>query len=341
MIQLGPAFLIVACACTAQPSLETGNNGIVPLRIDHLAGGAWRYTAEVQIGDAPPFEAFVDTGSEGLRVLPGLIDDSAYDDIDDVLVSYSYHSGLALQGVVARGRVTLGGLTTSAIPIMRIRDVGCTYLVPDCDAAGKSASDYLAFGYRAILGIGMRNTPGNAGIANPIVQLDGHPAFAVHSPDYGGTAGTLQIAPPSAEVARYHTVMLAALAGGEALADGSPTWDDRTVPTCITDVTSNTGTCAGGILDTGASISYVLDPAFVGTSSQWPSGHEVAVQIGNLGTYDFTISATPIPGIDDVRTEPLPVGTSPLINLGTALFFHYDALFDQAEGRIGLAPHER
>jgi hypothetical protein len=45
----------------------------------------------------------------------------------------------------------------------------------------------------------------------------------------------------------------------------------------------------------------------------------------------------PTPGIDEVVIEP--ADGEGFMNLGTALFFHYDALFDQPNGHLGLAAH--
>ena len=71
-----------------------------------------------------------------------------------------------------KGSATIGGLATpQPIPIMRVRDVGCTATVPDCDAAGASADDYQAFGYDAVLGIGMRNLD-TSGISTPSSDVD-------------------------------------------------------------------------------------------------------------------------------------------------------------------------
>ena len=207
-----------------------------------------RFSAEVKIGNSDPFEAMVDTGSSGLRVLPGVVDDSAFTTSTPVLVSASFHSGLALQGTMATGTVTLGGLTTpTAIPIMRVDVIGCTATDPDCDAAGQDISDYQMFGrYRAILGLGMRTTAASAGIGNPIAQLDGAPAFVVHA-TYDDDDSVIDIAPT--DTSAFRTASLPTLASGAALANGAPAWDDRTVAACVTEPTAQY--CGGALLDTG------------------------------------------------------------------------------------------
>jgi hypothetical protein len=312
--------LIAAAACATPPA--TGSGGRVPLRLDQRGSGSVRMAATIEIGGVA-LDAFVDTGSSGLRVMPGVLDDSAYDAISDELVEFSYHSGLAIGGVVATAPVTIGGLTTPPIAIEAVRSVGCTPELPQCDTAG--------FGYPAILGIGMRNLPGSGGIANPIVQLDGHPAFAVHA-RRGASSGMLTIAPDSDG---YELTDVPLEAGGEPLADGSPARDDRTVPTCVVDETHGMTICAGGILDTGCGPTELLRPSYTGANEMWSPGTEVEVTTAAL-SYSFTIGAMPVPGVDEVLLEPRPNHTVDMINVGTAAFFHADVLFDQAGGRIGI-----
>jgi hypothetical protein len=285
-----------------------------------------RMVATIAI-DGVALEAFVDTGSSGLRIMPGALDDTTYDAIGDGLVQFSYHSGLALQGVVATGGVTIGGLTTPPIPIMQVRTTGCTPEHPDCNTTG--------FGYPAILGIGMRNLPGSGNIANPIVELDGHPAFAVHA-DREARVGTLTI---GASETGYALVDVPLLEGGAPLIDGTLARDDRTVPTCVTDATHGTELCSGGILDTGCGPTELLRPSYAGANQEWAPGTVVSVSVAGAMSYGFTVGPTPVPGIDEVLLEPRPFQVVDMINVGTAAFFHGDVFFDQAGGRIGVAPY--
>jgi hypothetical protein len=329
---------------SAAPTVaELGTNGVLPLVVQHLSSGGVRYGAWIQIGDRPPFKALVDTGSSGLRVLPSAVDDAAYASISDALVQFSFHSGVALQGVVATGSVTIAGLTTpQPIPIMRIQDIGCTTVAPDCDAAGVSVDDYQMFGYSAVLGIGMRNLDSAGGIGNPIAQLAGAPSYIVRSPDITGGSGELDIAPAAADTARFATTQLPPLADGAPLPGGVAAWDDRQVPACVTDETHGTPYCAGALLDTGSTSTQLEWPSYTGAEQTWSPGTTVAVWIGEptapLAQYAFTVGATPVPGVDKVETETRVNTTDDLINLGTAPFLRYDAWFDQVHGTIGLAP---
>ena len=64
-------------------------------------------------------------------------------------------------------------------------------------------------------------------------------------------------------------------------------------------------------------------------------GTQAAVTIGTLGGWNVTVGSPPVPGVDKI-VEQAHTGTN-LINLGTAVFFRYDVLFDQVRGAIGLA----
>ena len=314
---------LLLAACGVEPS--TGSGGVAPLRLVEKSSGTERMVATIAINGVA-LDAFVDTGSSGLRIMPGALDDDTYASVTDQLVSYSYHSGLALQGVVATAPVTIGGLTTPSIPVMQIRTVGCVPGDDDCNTNG--------FGYPAILGIGMRNLPGSGNIANPIVQLDGHPAYAVHV-DRDAQAGALTI---GASDAGFTLVDLPLLDGGAPLADGTEPRDDRTVPACVTDATHGTQLCAGAILDTGCGPVEMLRPSYTGADQEWTPGTAGEVAVADAERYGFTVGPTPTPGIDEVLLEPRPFQTVDMINVGTAAFFHGDVYFDEAGGKIGVTP---
>src|SRR6266849_4687349 len=72
----------------------------VPIRIVYQPNGAVRLAILVQIGDAPPVEALLDTGSSGLRVLPGVLPRAAYGSTP-TSAAITYSSGVTLRGNVA------------------------------------------------------------------------------------------------------------------------------------------------------------------------------------------------------------------------------------------------
>ena len=161
----------------AHDMANTSSNGgassasdVVPLELMQTEpDGTMRFSLPVTVGGAQ-VDAQFDTGSSGFRILEGALPDSAYECISDTPIAFHYHSGLAISGVVAYAKVEIGSFSTpSTIPVMLVREVGCSILEPDCDAAGKTPETYTFFGpFKAILGVGMRNDATSEGVASPI-----------------------------------------------------------------------------------------------------------------------------------------------------------------------------
>ena len=333
--------LLAACSTPPGASDDMALSDLVPITIKQSnSNGTMRYSVPIQIGDAPPIDAFFDTGSSGLRILADAVPDSALA-LTTKSVFYSYHSGLLITGVVANAKVSLGSRSTPMpIPLMLVQQVGCT---KPCDAAGKTPADYTFFGgYKAILGVGMRSSASAEGVGSPIAKLEGHPAFIVHSPDYGGLSGTLELSPADATVASFSSYTLEASSPPAPLPDGTPSWNDRGIPSCVHDLSAKVDYCIPAELDTGNPPTYIEWPAHTDpTTTTLPSGTAVQVVIGPadtpLGMYGYTVGATPRPGIDEVEIESA-TGKG-FMNLGTAIFFHYDVLVDPQRGIEGLATH--
>lgn len=336
---------------TGESSTSSGGaaavaEGELPVRIDYLPEGGLVFVSKVTVGGTE-FEAVLDTGSSGLRIFPGVIKDSDLASTSAVNVSVIYGGAVVAKGPVATAKVTLAGLTTpQPIPVHLIDSVACTVDVPNCAAQGKDASSYTFNGYRAILGIGMRNTPvGDVG--NPVVQLSGHPASVVSiKGGFGATAGVLIIGPTPEQKAKFATVKLPTFGDGNPLADGTPTFDDRTNNVCIVDKTGSTSYCAPALLDTGGQVTKVMWPQYTGAPSLLPAGDSVDVQIhassdpasALLGDYQFVVGTATKVGLDRVRIEPTS-SNSGSINTGPQLFFHYQVLLDQMNGLEGIAPY--
>jgi Protein of unknown function (DUF3443) len=315
----------------------------VPMPVTQTStSGSMRFSVTLQVGGAP-LDVLLDTGSSGLRILQGAVPDASYASETTTAVTYSYHSGLELQGVVALATVGLGSLQTAApIPVMLVTQIGCEAADPSCGYAGQTPQNATVFGsFKAIFGVGMRN--GASQIGNPIVQLPGHPSFLVQAPAYGGTGGTLVVAPSPSQLAGMQNASLPAASGDGPLADGTPAWDDRYgLPACLDDATTGTDYCVPAELDTGNPPIYVEWPQYTGTSTTiLAAGDAIQVTLGAASTplaqYSFTVASPPTPGIDEVEIEAAT--GSGFMNLGTGVFFRFDAYFDQAHGVIGLRPH--
>jgi hypothetical protein len=132
------------------------------------------------------------------------------------------------------------------------------------------------------------------------------------------------------------------LSGGAALPNGVPAWDDRHgLPASLVDTTSGQSFSLPAELDTGNPPTYVETSTVTSGVSILPPGDQVTVTVGAasapIGQYGFTVGTVPTPGVDAVEIEP--ASGAGFMNLGTALFFHYDALFDPSHGIVGLSPH--
>jgi hypothetical protein len=297
-----------------------------------------RFVVPIQVGDAPPFDALLDTGSWGLRVRPGVLPDSAYQ-ATDTQVAYGYGGDLSIYGIVALARVTFGTRSTAApIPIMIIQQSACP---PDTGCDPEQVLDAHFSGLAAILGVGMRTDAFDYGIGNPIAQLPGHPPFVVHVPGAESTTGVLRIGALPSDPTAFTTYALSPFAGGPPLHDGTPAWNDVAVPTCVDVEPTNASYCLPSLWDTGDPTAYIAWP---GEPSpyvmQLPLGSAVNITLGPNTpapvSYGFLVGPDPTPGVDLVVVEP-GGGQQPYINPGIGLFFHYDALFDQERGVVGLA----
>jgi len=180
----------------------------------------------------------------------------------------------------------------------------------------------------------LRNAP--ASVGSPIAQLPGQPSFIVSAPAYGGTTGTLTIGPT--DTSAFTTLQLPAASDDGTLANGTPAWDDRYgIPTCLDDTSSGGVYCEPGIWDTGAPEMVINWPPAL-DNSELAIESQIAITIGPpaapIGGYAFTVGTVPVAGIDEVVV--LPAVGEGYINLGTALFFRDDALFDPLHGIVGL-----
>jgi hypothetical protein len=352
MFRIIGCFALASCATSPQPPSDIpacdpdprfdpgmwqGSAVDVPITITQSSSdGAMRFSIGIEVGGSS-LDVMVDTGSTGLRILRDAVPDAAFACATTNASRETYQSGLELDGVVARATVTIGGAATPApIPVMYVDSIACNR--SDCGASSDSAETATVFGgFRAILGIGLRNSPGEIG--SPIPQLPGQPSFVVRTAAYGATTGTLTIGP--IDTSAFATLQLPAASDDGTLANGTPAWDDRYgIPTCLEEATSGDDYCEPGIWDTGAPATTINWPAAAG-DVVLASESQIAVTIGPpatpLGAYAFTIGAVPVPGIDKVVVVPA-IGEG-FINLGTALFFHADALFDPLHGIVGLHVH--
>jgi hypothetical protein len=290
-----------------------------------------RFVINLQLGNAPPIRAYLDTGSSGILVAP----DAPQATLDAIATtqqpfSEAFGSGITTRGVLGSASITIGNRTTAS-------PIGVALVQQLSGGSGGSTPLQQFFnGYAALVGIGMRNFSSSLG--NPIVQLPGEPSYVVAAPTFGGTAGNLRIGPTASDVSSYKTLQLSA-SSGATLPNGMAGWADDAVPLCVEDATSGMQFCAGAILDTGNPGSFIDWPGYSGPALLAP-GSQIDVTAGPqsapIGGFSMTVSSAPQPGLDAINVGPSSPSS---ISLGTLLFYRLDVLFDQQQGRIGMLPH--
>jgi hypothetical protein len=331
----GPTDIPLTLSAIEQPD---GDGGSI------FAG--YRLALQFGLGTAPPIEAWLDTGSEGVQVIGSALssEQRAAIQMSNRPVSSEYAGGVIATGVVGSATVTLGNRTTpQPISIIVFEDFACAPNTPcalDQMTTGEMA-DSLFNGYPAIVGAGLRNFPGEAPVpGSPIPQLPGQPSFIVEAPSFGSSGtGTLRIGPTADEITPYQMVQLQPFASSAPLSNGTPPWDDTAVPACVDDATIPMNFCYPAVLDTGApfTVIYLVNQS---ETAELAPGDAVSVLVGQTGAplaqFDVTISADPQPGQDLFAVLP-PVAQLPSsLNLGLTLFFQYNVYFDPVSGQIGL-----
>jgi hypothetical protein len=323
------AFAALSGLACAQPA--PAPRGELVIREVILSDGARRYVVPVKVG-AVAIDAGLDTGSTGLRVLPGVLSEADAKDGGHG-ETYAYGSGAELEGVVGEGEVAVGGLSGRST-LQLVRRVGCVISIPRCPASRVSAAEYgiegdglPGQGFKAILGINMSSTR----IANPFTAV-GARRWIVELPRPGeGAPGRIILNPTDAEVAGFALFALnpnlAGLGGG--LHDA--------IPGCLINIASKEKACGAVTMDSGAP-GIDVQNANLG-SRAWPDGTAAI-----LGFYDtaghpqaaetLTVGLRQQASHLTFSDNPRRRGTA--IFSGLTVYFAYSVLYDADHQSVGL-----
>jgi hypothetical protein len=328
------AVMLPAAAASAQTApVARGARVEVPIVEQVLSNGAHRYAIPIQVGDTRVL-ASLDTGSTGLRILPGVLKPTDAAPSDDP-ETYGYASGSRYEGVATEAVLSIGGLKgTSSLHL--IRTIGCYAYLPHCPASRTTldkygiASDGLpGEGFKAIVGIDM--APGKVG--NPLRAL-GVKRWIVELPRAGETTGRLILNPTDEEAAAY---VYSPLAAPYAHERGGGLHD--AVPGCLSNRETHARACGVVLLDTGSYFLSVLNgpPA----DPPWTDGSTAVLELfdGTGRTMlqaPFTIGDRALGTRFIARRERLVLGV--VILAGAAPYFTHSVLYDAARSRIGLKP---
>lgn len=238
-----------------------------------LANGTRRYVVPVKVG-AVAIDAGLDTGSTGLRILPGVL--SKMDTKDEGRgETYAYGSGAELRGVTGEGSVAVGAASGPS-SVQLVRSVGCVTAKPRCAVSRVALAQYgiegdslPGQGFKAILGINMSRTR----IDNPFIAL-GVRRWIVELPQPGEQIpGRIILNPTDADVAGFMLFpldpALYGLGGGR----------NDALRGCLINDTSKAKACGAVTLDSGAPGIEVHNSGL--GASPWASGTRAT-----LGFYD-------------------------------------------------------
>ena len=328
------AALLLAVPAIAPAALaQSAVRSEAPIRQLKLSSGALRYAVPVTVGRTTLLVS-LDTGSTGLRILPGAL--AAGDATSSATPEiYGYASGSRYEGVVGQAKVAIGG-ATGAGPVHLIRTIGCFSYLPHCPASRTTldkygiASDGLpGEGFKAILGIDM--APGVVG--NPLRFL-GARRWIVELPRPGEGDGRLILNPTDEEVEGYAMTPLSAPYAHEA---GGGLHD--AAPGCLVNSQSHERFCGPVLMDTGAPWLSVANARLAG--EPWPDGAPAALELFDK-TGGLVVREAMVIGARDLgtrltwRRDAHVYG--PVIYAGIAPYFAYFVLYDPRHQAIGLKP---
>jgi hypothetical protein len=327
----GVVFLIGLLPARVQPA-ALPRQVVVPIVEVVLSSGVRRYAVSLRIGSRP-IVAGVDTGSSGLRVLERAVD------LDDLQVSerpevQSYGAGVRVEGVVARGRVQIGGAAANGVtPLHLVRSVGCMEDRPDC-AAGRLGVQHYGFqgdglsgeGFDAILGLNLADGE----VANPLPAL-GVERWIIELPR-GAVPGRLILNPSDQTVRAYRRVAL-----NPAFAQSRGGIHDA-VAGCLINRASGERQCLPVLLDTGAAGIALVGAE--GAGQAWSEGTPASLELGE----DAAVRLDFVIGLRDhasrMSVAPLKRG-NPRLVLGPLPFYGFSVLYDHQQQSLGLLPRKK
>ena len=323
---------ILALAGTAHA--QTPPRSEIPIREVVLSDGERRYSIPIVVGGTA-IEAGLDTGSTGLRILPGTLaasDTTGGGESD----RYSYGAGTDFRGEIGKGQLAIGGLAAPAT-MQLIHTVDCVSSNPHCPASripiekfGIQGSGLPGEGFRAIIGVNMAE----ADVRSPLPAI-GAKRWIVELPrSGGGTPGKLVLNPTDEEVKDY--VRLRILTAFAAQRGG---FHDA-VEGCLINVGTKEKSCGALLMDTGAP-GIRLANGTLGRKA-WDNGAAAA-----LGFYDagqaraveyFTVGSRAHASHLEFVEESQIHGVA--IYGGLSPYFAFDVLYDPANHQLGVKPRD-
>lgn len=306
--------------------------GEIPIREVILSDGVRRYGVPIKVGNTT-IEAGLDTGSTGLRILPGVLTSTDAQG-SSTRETYSYESGASLTGEVGTGTLAIGDLS-APVTMELINLVGCRRNVRGCFAnrAPRSLFGIMGGGrpgegFSAILGTNMAE----ARIQSPLSAI-GATRWIVELPrPDSGMPGKLILNPADHELGGF--VMLPILYR-MTLQEGG--YHDAVMGCIISDAKSER-VCGALLMDTGAP---VIDIKGAG-KYDWPAGS--AATLAFFDNKDKLLAGEKITLNSPSHASRLFFGEAErgqkmiTILAGLSPYFAFDVLYDPGKNLVGLKP---
>lgn len=313
------------CAGVLLAGPAWGERVEIPIHQTQLPDGELRYSIPIVLGSTA-VEAMLDTGSTGVRVLPGTLAASDYTASSRDSV-YSYGSGAELKGVVAQAILRLGGrVSPEPVSFEAVETVDCIARLPHCPASRIAAEDYgiggsgmPKQGFKAIIGTLFRD----AEVANPLIAM-GIKRWIVILPRPGeAEPGKLVLDPGADETADFTMFRL------------ENPHNVNAVPGCLLNDDSKAHVCGRVLLDTGAPGLNVKSRLPI-EGFPWGAGAHATLVLQNdadhVAGFHFTVGMGPNASLH------LEVGgTMPFTRISGSLpFYSVAVLYDAEAGAVGV-----
>lgn len=343
-IQKWCVLLLVALAACSSPKdhlptpVEVDYRTELPLKLTYdIAEQIITPTLVVSVNGVAN-ELVFDTGSAGLRILPGALK-GANLTINTNQLTYGYGSSrgsITINGRQASGTFSVGGLAATApVHIMLIDTIRRS-----ATDAGRSTLDSVTVpnhhfrNLAGILGVGMRNREGSD-VASPLAQLPGNNSYLIRFPAYGQPMGSVILNPNESDLAGFTFFPLAK--GNYPMPNGLSSWTDDQLNGIA--VLNGLTVRAPALLDTGTPTTHIsaFNLHHYGILDQ---GSVVKMGLAQRGQPSALVDTTfrvisQVVGKDLVHTN-VPTWTEPSLIFGTNFFFFFDVYYDQKGGRIGI-----
>ena len=328
------AFLVLAISksAAAQP-MSPPTRAEVPVREVILRDGTRRYGVPVQVGGTA-IEAGLDTGSSGLRILPGVLsvgDAKATGRRD----SYSYGAGAKLDGEIGRAMVGVGQLSGST-SVQLVRRVGCSAEHPDCAAGSIPLSKYgiqgnglPGEGFKAILGVNMGDAP-----AASLFKGIGARRWIIELPRPGELGpGRIILNPTEEEVSGFTTLPVL-----DAFTSEQGGLHDA-VRGCLIRSSDYQKFCGAALLDSGAPGLEVVSSTL--PAKPWPNETPVILVFADAAER-VRVAESAIIGrrnhASHLTFTEKPEATVTRLYFGLTPYFAFSVLYDLEHGTVGFKP---